>query len=372
MINIKYSLLGLVLLGIAFCSVGGCWPFFGGSEYDEYGYIDASTDIDSDTDTDTDVDTDTDTDTDTDPDCTSGICCSLLTGTYRPSTYPCDVTTAYSCTSSDCGADAQEKDTTQYCSGTSELCNGSTVLGGWIMVDDCATDAICEYDTIDSWCTVCPGGCIMGACDPACIPSWTERTVEWAFDGAVSVYVADVDGDGDLDMLGAAVMDNEIGWWENTAGDGTAWTGHTVDGAFAGARFVYAADVDGDGDMDVLGAAYEDDDITWWENTAGDGTAWTEHTIDGAFGGAVSVHAEDVDGDGDMDVIGAAYDDDGITWLENTAGDGTAWTEHTVDGAFGGAASVHAGDIDGDGDMDVIGMAYDDGDIAWWESNCVP
>jgi hypothetical protein len=43
------------------------------------------------------------------------------------------------------------------------------------------------------------------------------------------------------------------------------FTEHTIDGNFDGARSVYACDVDGDGDIDVLGAAYNHDDITWWE-----------------------------------------------------------------------------------------------------------
>ena len=90
-------------------------------------------------------------------------------------------------------------------------------------------------------------------------------------DNAASVYAADVDGwwDGDLDVLGAAVLADDIAWWENTAGDGTAWTVHTVDGAFDGAWSVSAADVDGDGDLDVLGAARDADDIAWWENRGG-------------------------------------------------------------------------------------------------------
>ncbi len=73
---------------------------------------------------------------------------------------------------------------------------------------------------------------------------------------------------------------------------------------------MFAADVDGDGDTDVLGAAAIADDIAWWENTAGDGTAWTEHTVDGAFDGGYSVYATDLDGDGDTDVLAAAFTDD--------------------------------------------------------------
>ena len=151
-------------------------------------------------------------------------------------------------------------------------------------------------------------------------------------------------------------------------GDGSTWTGHTIDGAFDYALAVFAADVDGDGDTDVLGAASDDADITWWENTTGDGSTWTEHTIEGDFAGAYSVYATDVDDDGDIDVLGAASVDHDITWWENTAGDGSTWTEHTIDGEFSGASSVYAADVDGDGDTDVLGAAFRDDEITWWEN----
>jgi len=37
-----------------------------------------------------------------------------------------------------------------------------------------------------------------------------------------------------------------------------------------------------------------------------------------------------------------------------------------------GAVSVYAADMDGDGDMDVLGAAIDADDIIWWESDCIP
>ncbi len=200
--------------------------------------------------------------------------------------------------------------------------------------------------------------------------AWTEHSVDDAFDGAFSVYAMDVDGDGDTDILGAAFLSADVTWWENLAGDGSSWNEHTADFAFGGASSVYAADLDGDGDNDILGAARNDGDIAWYENETIHRSAVhpVEHTVDGAFDFVSSVYAADVDGDGDTDILGAAQVGDDIKWWENTAGDASAWTEHTVDGDFDGARSVYAADVDGDGDTDILGAALFADDITWWEN----
>jgi hypothetical protein len=197
---------------------------------------------------------------------------------------------------------------------------------------------------------------------------WTEHIINENFDGAESVYSEDIDGDGDMDILGAAYEGNNITWWENIDGSGTSWAEHTVDDGFYGAGSIYSEDIDGDGDMDILGAALFSNDITWWENIDGSGTSWIEHIVDGEFEGAYSIYSEDIDSDGDMDILGAAFYDNDITWWENIDGSGTSWAEHTVDGNFLTATSVYSEDIDGDGDMDILGTAFDDNDITWWEN----
>ncbi len=199
--------------------------------------------------------------------------------------------------------------------------------------------------------------------------TWTERVVDDSFSGAYSVFSEDIDDDGDQDILGAAYYDNDITWWENTNGLGTNWVEHTIDGSFAGAQGVFAADMNDDGYMDVIGAGYTANDVTWWENTDGTGTIWVEHTIDVDFSGARSVYCSDVNADGYMDVVGAAYVGSEIAWWENTDGSGTSWVKHTVCSPFNNPMSVCSKDVNGDGYMDILGAAYSGNQITWWENN---
>src|SRR4030095_15509551 len=146
--------------------------------------------------------------------------------------------------------------------------------------------------------------------------------------GAYSVQAADVDGDGDLDLVGAAFIGNAIAWWENDGATPPAFTKHTVYGASNGACSVQTADVDGDGDVDILGAALFADDIAWWENNGATPPAFTKRIVDDTFDGASSVQAADVDGDGDLDLVGAALTADAIAWWENNGALVPGFTKH--------------------------------------------
>ena len=138
--------------------------------------------------------------------------------------------------------------------------------------------------------------------------------------------------DGDIDALSASFNDDTIAWYENTNGDGTSWTARTITTGADNARSVFAADVDGDGDIDALSASPFDDKIAWYENTNGDGTAWTVRTITTGADGAFSVFAADVDGD--LDVLSASYIDDRIAWYENRGGQFALTTTDTAPSAI--------------------------------------
>ena len=81
------------------------------------------------------------------------------------------------------------------------------------------------------------------------------------------------------------------------------FTTHNITTSANGAGSVYAVDVDGDGDMDVLSASGDDDKIAWYENDGNEN--FTPHTITTDANRAWSVYAVDIDGDGDIDVLSA-------------------------------------------------------------------
>ena len=125
-------------------------------------------------------------------------------------------------------------------------------------------------------------------------------------------------------------------------------------------------DLDGDGDADVLSASANDDKIAWYENLGG-GSFGVQQVITTSAAGAWSVHAADLDGDGDADVLSASDYDNKIAWYENLGG-GSFGPQQVITTNVFWATSVYATDLDGDGDADVLSASYDDDKIAWYEN----
>jgi hypothetical protein len=125
--------------------------------------------------------------------------------------------------------------------------------------------------------------------------------------------------------------------------------------------------MDGDGWMDVIAAAKDGDDVSWWVNDGTPGGAnWTEYTIDGSFNGADDIFTADVDRDGDLDVLASSEIDGGIAiWTNDGSPDNADWVERTVNTSSYWSA-VGTVDMDSDGDIDIYATNSSGDKVSWF------
>ena len=93
------------------------------------------------------------------------------------------------------------------------------------------------------------------------------------------------------------------------------FTAHNITFNATNSEDMYAEDIDGDGDLNVQSASREDNKIAWYENDGNEN--FTTHIISTDAVKAISVFAGDVDGDTDIDVLSASAHDGKINWYEN-------------------------------------------------------
>ncbi len=205
--------------------------------------------------------------------------------------------------------------------------------------------------------------------DGARPPGWTRQTIEGGFERALAVSVADIDGDGLPDVIAGSDVGGEVAWWHNGGGTPITWTRHDVDTHVPGAHDVLGTDLDGDGDQDIVGVSYEDDLVLWWRNDGGEPTQWTRLVIATAFDYPTKVDTGDMDGDGDLDVVSVAWLGESLAWWSSDGGSPPHWTEQTIATGFTGAHWVRLADMDSDGRLDVVGAAMDRREVAWWRNS---
>lgn len=196
---------------------------------------------------------------------------------------------------------------------------------------------------------------------------WTKRAVAPSLGGAHSVRGADLDKDGDMDLAVAAGIANKIlVYWSDGANPPT-WSPQVLDSLAFGARSVWIGDIDGDSNLDVAGIWWENH-IAWWRNSGGSTPTWTLQVVSETAYGGHGLCMADVNGDGRLDILGASVNGDKIAWYENGGGSPITWTEHILSGSYDGATGVRAADLDSDGDLEVVGVAYTANLFSWWEA----
>jgi hypothetical protein len=226
-------------------------------------------------------------------------------------------------------------------------------------------------------------------------PSFTahDLTSVRAVDGPRDIHVADIDADGDQDIMivtltpddGGSGENGELVWYENEGSSGgtVTFSATVLDESLQRPRSVSTADIDGDGPVDILVASAEDSDIFYYRSNGGVNPTFTRRSITGDVPGVTSARAGDLDDDGDLDIAatifeggtegGITYPGDRIVWLRNdgdTSGDGKPdFTEVSVQTGATGAIDIDIADVNGDGALDLVSALKDDNTIAWYEND---
>ncbi|MBC7820196.1 MAG: VCBS repeat-containing protein [Planctomycetaceae bacterium] len=175
--------------------------------------------------------------------------------------------------------------------------------------------------------------------------------------------LGDLDGDGDLDLFQATFENDPDGVWLND-GEGRFTDSGQRLGRSRG-KYVVLGDLDGDADLDAYVAGEDTDPgVIYFNDGQGRFTDSGQRTNSGN-GGAVIL--ADLDGDSDLDVLdvtgASTVSSPDVLWLNDGHGQ---FTKSEQEMSVGWGTGAAAGDFDRDGDLDLLIATYRTGPNELW------
>lgn len=228
--------------------------------------------------------------------------------------------------------------------------------------------------------------CLVPGANPLDAEAWSEEALA-NLENAAFAVPGDIDGDGDTDFFAGASARSGVLWFRNvSSGSNIALQAQSalVDGFSGDIHAPALADLDGDSKLDVAAALDESLVVAFMQGPTVS-QAWSYRNIgDLGIDGVGGLAAADIDGDGDNDLIvgsrgsGPSEADSEvdpksvnigapagrIAWFQNPGSGTGAWIRHDIFRRERGRFDAFLpADADGDGDIDLLGVRGDSGNL---------
>jgi len=183
-----------------------------------------------------------------------------------------------------------------------------------------------------------------------------------------SIYLDDVNGDGKTDIVNSFLHGN-VSWIDVDYVDGEVVFERTMieedlDYAFD----VNCMDVNGDLNKDVLVSTLSIEGLYWYEAPANSRDPWVQHIVSPTYNGT-DIYTGDINGDKKIDCIVSSAHNDTLSWFEYKEEDGEVkWTENIIDDYVDDPGDVSLDDLDNDGDLDIVVTGLREDQMIWYEN----
>jgi hypothetical protein len=199
-------------------------------------------------------------------------------------------------------------------------------------------------------------------------------------DGTVTVYqceLGDIDGDGSLDVVVAPRDNNKLGWLRNI-GAVNNWPVTWIDETITMPHMAHVGDLDHDGKNEIVcnyGSSAGETYILWYSYSGDPGNPanWVRHIManlgTGSYLGAAESDLVDIDGDGNLDVVADNYEQSKMYLMRNPYPGNMSglWPQYLICGSHHSRMSGY-GDLDGDGNIDIVGADSWKNEVFWLDN----